>query len=68
MISSNILWQEYGHALSVANDSQPGFRSDFNLIHLGPGAEFGEWQAVSISSLGRAHYRTLLAIRGGGFR
>ncbi len=47
ILSNNILWSgASGHyALNVADDSQNGFVSDFNLLHTTGGALLGHWQA-----------------------
>ena len=50
---NNIIWVEAGYDISVANDSQTGFVSDYNLLHQGtdPNAHVGFWGGAIRDSL-----------------
>ena len=50
-LKNNILWAGgAGHfAITVADTAQRGFDSDFNLVHVTGGAEFGFWQRAFTS-------------------
>ena len=43
-LRNNVLWADSGVALSVAADSQFGFRSDYNLLAPTAGETLGRWQ------------------------
>jgi hypothetical protein len=53
LVSNNILWVDAGYALNIAADSQVGFHSDYNLIHLSadPNARVGQWDGDAAGTL-----------------
>ncbi len=50
-LRNNIFWVQTGSALSVSNDSQVGFSSDFNLFHTTGSGSIATWQGVQIPTL-----------------
>ncbi len=52
-LTNNIVWVLSGNAVSVANDSQVGFQSDYNLLHVSdnPNANIGLWNGVARKTL-----------------
>ncbi|MGK7961944.1 right-handed parallel beta-helix repeat-containing protein, partial [Crocosphaera sp.] len=42
-VRNNILWAERGYNLYIANDSQSGFFSDYNLLHTTGTGKIGYW-------------------------
>jgi uncharacterized repeat protein (TIGR01451 family) len=46
LVRDNILWTQAGYDLSVANDSQQGFVSDFNDLYTS-GGNIGFWQSTA---------------------
>jgi hypothetical protein len=44
-LSNNILWAQQGYDIKVANDSQPGFASDYNLLDTTGQGKVGYWQS-----------------------
>jgi hypothetical protein len=50
-LENNIIAVAEGHALIVANDSQQGFSSDYNLFHLTGSGMIADWEGVDFSSL-----------------
>ncbi|KKL90119.1 hypothetical protein LCGC14_1907880, partial [marine sediment metagenome] len=49
-VRNNILWVESGYAFSVAADSQNGFESDYNLIHITGTSRLGDWGGVEFDN------------------
>jgi parallel beta-helix repeat protein len=49
-LENNILWVEAGAAITVADDSQSGFQSDYNDLYT-PGAAVGHWQGQDYPNL-----------------
>ncbi len=45
-LRNNIIWTNSGYGIFIANDSQIGFQSDFNLLHATGGGEIGYWLAA----------------------
>ncbi|MCA9156263.1 MAG: right-handed parallel beta-helix repeat-containing protein, partial [Planctomycetales bacterium] len=52
-LANNILWVESGAAIHVADDSQTGFSSDYNLFHQGAdiNAVVGFWNGAATAAL-----------------
>ncbi|MCP3988946.1 MAG: hypothetical protein GY724_07720, partial [Actinomycetia bacterium] len=50
-LRNNILWVEDGTGISVTDDSQVGFTSDYNLFHITGGGVVGNWQGLDWTDL-----------------
>ncbi|MBI84895.1 MAG: hypothetical protein CMJ81_17005, partial [Planctomycetaceae bacterium] len=50
-LRNNILWVDDGFDISVAGDSQNGFASDFNLLHVTGSGEIAFWQGLARPTL-----------------
>ncbi len=46
VLRNNILWVEAGYAISVANDSQVDFSSDYNILFGGASGSTGYWNGI----------------------
>jgi hypothetical protein len=44
LVSNNILWVDAGYALNIAADSQVGFQSDYNLLHVTGTGQLARWR------------------------
>lgn len=50
-LRNNILWVDAGYAINVADDSQTGFNSDYNILYPGVAGSIGVWNGVVRNSL-----------------
>ncbi len=50
-LRNNIFWVDGGVAISVANDSQTGFASDFNNFFVNGGGHVANWQSLNRTTL-----------------
>jgi parallel beta-helix repeat protein len=50
-IASNIMWVADGYAIWVDTDSEPGFHSDHNVIHLTGVGKLGVWQNIEFTDI-----------------
>ncbi len=48
---NNLVWAESGYALHVANDSQVGFWSDYNLLHAGATGTLIHWSGFDFADI-----------------
>jgi parallel beta-helix repeat protein len=48
---NNLVWAESGYALHVANDSQVGFWSDYNLLHAGTSGKLVHWSGYDFADI-----------------
>jgi hypothetical protein len=48
LVSNNILWVDAGYALDIAADSQVGFQSDYNLLHVTGTGQLARWSDVDV--------------------
>ncbi len=51
VLRNNILWTQSGYDISVANDCQQGFSSNYNLLYATGTGDIGYWQ-TSLADLG----------------
>lgn len=58
ILRNNILWQDGGTAITVANDNQGGFSSDYNLFHLTGGARLAWWEDRAFADRTDWYYET----------
>ena len=49
-LRNNILWVEEGYDISVANDSQVGFQSDYNLLYTTGSGKLGLWEGQDFTT------------------
>ena len=49
-LRNNILWVEKGYDISVANDSQVGFQSDYNLLYTTGSGKLGLWEGQDFTT------------------
>ena len=63
-VQNNILWADGGYDIYVANDSEPGFYSDYNDLNAGPGGSLSTGPRTSRTYLiGRMTLRSSICIR-----
>ena len=46
-VRNNVLWAQAGYAVSVATESQSGFTSDYNVLHVTGTGKVGFWQGAA---------------------
>jgi hypothetical protein len=51
ILRNNLLWAQNSTGISITNDSQSGFVSDYNLIHPSGTGIVGQWLGVNYSAL-----------------
>jgi hypothetical protein len=49
-LKNNVLWVGAGYAISVADNSQQGFASDYNVLHLTGTGKLARWQGRDFTS------------------
>ncbi|HEY6564399.1 MAG TPA: right-handed parallel beta-helix repeat-containing protein, partial [Pirellulaceae bacterium] len=50
-LTNNQFWAESGSAIYVANDSQTGFWSDYNLLHAGDSGKLVHWSGYDFTDI-----------------
>jgi parallel beta-helix repeat protein len=50
-VTGNVMWAETGTVLYVANDSQQGFWSDYNLLHAGDTGRLVHWSNFNFTDI-----------------